>query len=208
MTASLLYLVLLSFVLVEGQESFTGTAYRADPGVHRFGAGQHALYRSREYVVAQSCQHAASRVRHRPAPRERRRMPHNERVKIFISSVRSGLELERDALPGLIRALGHEPVRFEDFSAQAVPSRQARIEAVESSDAYLLLLGPHYGTTFPETRFQPRRRGQGSQRSGRSCRIHLWKLNSLRQWPSETVSLTNTSDNGRTSGWASRPTFA
>jgi hypothetical protein len=78
-------------------------------------------------------------------------MPHNERVKIFISSVRSGLELERDALPGLIRALGHEPVRFEDFSAQAVPSRQACIEAVESSDAYLLLLGPHYGTTFPET---------------------------------------------------------
>ncbi|NYJ18538.1 DUF4062 domain-containing protein [Glaciibacter psychrotolerans] len=72
-------------------------------------------------------------------------------MKIFISSVRTGLEAERDALPGLIRALGHEPVRFEDFSAQAVPSREACIKAVESSDAYLLLLGPHYGAVFPET---------------------------------------------------------
>jgi len=72
-------------------------------------------------------------------------------VKIFISSVRNGLEAERDALPGLIKALGHDPVRFEDFSAQPVPSREACIKAVESSDAYLLLLGPNYGAVFPET---------------------------------------------------------
>lgn len=72
-------------------------------------------------------------------------------MKIFISSVRNGLEAERDALPGLIKALGHEPVRFEDFSAQPVPSREACIKAVESSDAYLLLLGPNYGAVFPET---------------------------------------------------------
>jgi hypothetical protein len=76
---------------------------------------------------------------------------HNVQMRIFISSVRRGLELERDALPGLIKALGHEPVRFEDFSAQSVPSREACINGVESSDAYLLLLGPHYGTVFPET---------------------------------------------------------
>lgn len=78
-------------------------------------------------------------------------MRHNDLVKIFISSVRAGLEAERDALPGLIKALGHEPVRFEDFSAQPIPSRQACIEGVESSNGYLLLLGPHYGQTFPET---------------------------------------------------------
>ena len=72
-------------------------------------------------------------------------------MKIFISSVRNGLETERDALPGLIKALGHDPVRFEDFSAQQVPSREACIKAVESSDAYLLLLGPNYGAVFPET---------------------------------------------------------
>lgn len=73
------------------------------------------------------------------------------RVKIFISSVRNGLEAERDALPGLIMAMGHEPVRFEDFTAQPMPSREACLRAVETSDAYLLLLGPHYGTVFPET---------------------------------------------------------
>jgi hypothetical protein len=76
---------------------------------------------------------------------------HNVRVKIFISSVRNGLEAERDALPGLVMAMGHEPVRFEDFTAQLMPSREACIRAVEASDAYLLLLGPHYGTAFPET---------------------------------------------------------
>jgi hypothetical protein len=76
---------------------------------------------------------------------------HNGSMKIFLSSVRAGLEQERDALPGLIKALGHEPVRFEEFTAKSVPSRQACIEGVESSDAYLLLLGPRYGHIFPET---------------------------------------------------------
>ncbi len=72
-------------------------------------------------------------------------------MKVMISSVRRGLERERDALPGLIMALGHQPVRFEDFSAQPVPSRQACLEAVSASDVYLLLLGPNYGYVFPET---------------------------------------------------------
>lgn len=72
-------------------------------------------------------------------------------MKIFISSVRRGLEEERDALPGLIRALGHQPLRFEDFTAQDAPSRQACLDGVEASDAYLLLLGPHYGHVFADT---------------------------------------------------------
>lgn len=71
-------------------------------------------------------------------------------MRVFISSVRRGLETERDALPGLISAMGHEPVRFEDFTAQNVPSREACIRGVESSDAYLLILGPHYGTEFDD----------------------------------------------------------
>jgi hypothetical protein len=69
----------------------------------------------------------------------------------MISSVRWGLEAERDALPGLISALGHQPVRFEDFGAQPRPSREACLDAVQDSDVYLLLLGPHYGHVFPET---------------------------------------------------------
>lgn len=76
-------------------------------------------------------------------------------MKVFISSVRRGLEQERDSLPGLVRAVGHEPLRFEDFTAQSVPSREACLQGVADSDVYLLLLGPHYGTTFPETGLSP-----------------------------------------------------
>lgn len=72
-------------------------------------------------------------------------------VRVFISSVRRGLEQERDALPGLLKAIGFEPVRFEDFTAQKVPSRQACLDGVDSADAYVLLIGPHYGHVFPET---------------------------------------------------------
>lgn len=72
-------------------------------------------------------------------------------LKVFISSVRRGLEQERDALKGLLVALGHEPLRFEDFTAQPIPSRQACLDGVLAADAYLLLLGAHYGDVFPET---------------------------------------------------------
>jgi len=76
-------------------------------------------------------------------------------VKIFISSVRRGLEEERDALPALIRALGHEPRRFEDYTARSVPSREACPAGVEEADAYLLLLGERYGDPLPDTRKSP-----------------------------------------------------
>jgi hypothetical protein len=38
----------------------------------------------------------------------------------FLSSVRRGLEEERDNLPALIRAIGHECTRVEDYTARAV----------------------------------------------------------------------------------------
>ena len=72
-------------------------------------------------------------------------------MKVFISSVRRGLESERDALPGLIKAIGHEPIAFEQFTAQAMPSRQACMDGVDAADAYVLLLGEFYGHVFPET---------------------------------------------------------
>lgn len=75
----------------------------------------------------------------------------NAYMRVFISSVRRGLEVERDALPGLIKAIGHEPSRFEDYTAQAVPSRQACMEGVDQADVYLLMLGPYYGHVFAET---------------------------------------------------------
>ncbi|MCG2798013.1 MAG: DUF4062 domain-containing protein [Cellulomonas sp.] len=76
-------------------------------------------------------------------------------MRVFISSVRIGLEQERDSLKGLILALGHEPVMFEDFTAQPVPSRQACLESVRTCDVYLLLLGDRYGYEFPETGLSP-----------------------------------------------------
>jgi Domain of unknown function (DUF4062) len=76
-------------------------------------------------------------------------------MRVFISSVRRGLEEERDALPGLIRAIGHAPVRFEDYTAQSVPSRQACLQGVDSSDVYVLLLGPNYGYRFDDTGQSP-----------------------------------------------------
>jgi Domain of unknown function (DUF4062) len=73
----------------------------------------------------------------------------------FISSVRRGLEEERDALPGLISALGHEARRFEDFTALPVPPRQACLEGVDACDVYLLLLGERYGEPIPDTGLSP-----------------------------------------------------
>jgi hypothetical protein len=72
-------------------------------------------------------------------------------VRVFISSVRRGPGGERDALPGLLLALGHQPLRFEDFTAQSVPSREACLRGIEAADAYILLLGSYYGARFLET---------------------------------------------------------
>lgn len=66
-------------------------------------------------------------------------------MNVFVSSVRRGLESERDYLPDLIRALGHQPLRFEDFGAQDLTSRGACLGGVQEADVYLLLLGAHYG---------------------------------------------------------------
>lgn len=76
-------------------------------------------------------------------------------MKVFISSVRRDLERERDALPGLIAAIGHEPLRFEDFTAQPMPSREACVKGVQRADAYLLIVGPHYGHVFADTGQSP-----------------------------------------------------
>ena len=75
--------------------------------------------------------------------------------KVFLSSVRRGLEEERDALSGLLKALGHIPIRFEDFTAQLVPSREACLRGVEGADVYVLLLGAAYGDPLPDTGTAP-----------------------------------------------------
>ena len=76
---------------------------------------------------------------------------HARYMRIFVSSITAGLIEERRGLAGLIEALGHEPVMFEKFGARPEPSRQECLEAIQSSDVYLLLLGEFYGYRFPET---------------------------------------------------------
>jgi hypothetical protein len=75
--------------------------------------------------------------------------------RVFISSTTTGLKQERRALPGLILGIGMTPVRFEDFTAAPMPSRELCLEAVNGSDVYVLLLGEHYGTPFPDTGLSP-----------------------------------------------------
>lgn len=72
-------------------------------------------------------------------------------MKVFISSVRRGLEQERDSLPGLITAIGHESLRFEDFTAHPWSSRETCVRAVGQADVYVLLIGPAYGDPMPDT---------------------------------------------------------
>ncbi len=87
----------------------------------------------------------ANQAGHDGTPGRRQAASSLAAVIVFISSVRRGLETERDYLPGLLRASGYEPRRFEDFAAQPVPSRDACLAGVEVADAYLLILGEHYG---------------------------------------------------------------
>ncbi|WP_119730056.1 DUF4062 domain-containing protein [Thermomonospora amylolytica] len=72
-------------------------------------------------------------------------------MRVFISSVRRGLESERDHLPALLRAVGYEPKVFEEFTAQLVPSRDAVIAAAESADVVVLLLGHIYGDPLKDS---------------------------------------------------------
>jgi Domain of unknown function (DUF4062) len=74
---------------------------------------------------------------------------------VFLSSVRRGLEEERDYLPALLQAAGHRPLRFEDFTAQPSPSRDACLAGVEQTEVYLLLLGQHYGQPMADTGSAP-----------------------------------------------------
>lgn len=72
-------------------------------------------------------------------------------VKVFISSVRRGLAAERDYLRDLLLAVGYEPLRFEDFTAQDRPSRAACLAGVQQADVYVLILGEVYGDAMVDS---------------------------------------------------------
>ena len=76
-------------------------------------------------------------------------------LRVMVSSVRHGLADARDALRPVITILGYTPVRFEDFTGQPIPPRAVCVDAVSSSDIYLLLLGKYYGERTPDTGLAP-----------------------------------------------------
>jgi hypothetical protein len=76
-------------------------------------------------------------------------------MKVFISSVTAFLKEERNALPAFLQVADHEPLRFEDFTAQDRSSREACLAGVDTADVYLLLLGPRYGDPLPDTNRAP-----------------------------------------------------
>ncbi|MFD1722918.1 DUF4062 domain-containing protein [Amnibacterium endophyticum] len=77
-------------------------------------------------------------------------------MRVFISSVTAGLKDERSGLAALLSvSREYVPSRFEDFQAQDRSSRDACLAGVREADVYVLLLGPHYGTPFPDSGLAP-----------------------------------------------------
>jgi len=66
-------------------------------------------------------------------------------MRVFISSLITGLESFRDAAASASATLGHEPVRAEDFQASPDSPQQACLAGVRGSDVVVLILGERYG---------------------------------------------------------------
>lgn len=73
-------------------------------------------------------------------------------MKVFISSLITGMEDERATVKRAIEALGHEPIMAEDFGAQASSPQVACLQGVREADAVVLILGPRYGAKQPSGR--------------------------------------------------------
>lgn len=66
-------------------------------------------------------------------------------MKVFISSLITGMEDFRLAAREAIELLGHEAVMAEDFGAKPLPPQIACLQGLRQSGLVILLLGEHYG---------------------------------------------------------------
>ncbi|SMQ94521.1 DUF4062 domain-containing protein [Xanthomonas fragariae] len=66
-------------------------------------------------------------------------------MKIFISSLITGMEAERAAVKQAIELFGHEAIMAEDFGARASSPQVACLNGVREADLVMLVLGPRYG---------------------------------------------------------------
>jgi hypothetical protein len=67
-------------------------------------------------------------------------------MRIFLSSLISGMEALRAVAREAVTTLRHEPVMAEEFGARATSPQDACLEGVRKSDLVILILGPRYGT--------------------------------------------------------------
>lgn len=75
-------------------------------------------------------------------------------ARVFVSSVVDGFEVYRAAVAEGIRAAGAEPILVnEDFPSVPDSSRNACLDAVASSDAFVLVIGERGGWKAPAGRF-------------------------------------------------------
>lgn len=65
--------------------------------------------------------------------------------RVFVSSVVTGFEAERQAVREAVELLDLNPVMCEDFGARPYSSELACIAEVEQSDAFVLVMGSEYG---------------------------------------------------------------
>jgi hypothetical protein len=70
-------------------------------------------------------------------------------MKIFVSSLITGMEPLRTAARDAVTMLGHEPVMAEDFGAQPNSPQIACLQGLRQSAAVVLILGAHYGAKQP-----------------------------------------------------------
>lgn len=71
------------------------------------------------------------------------------RPRVFVSSVMDGFEEQRAAARAGVEAAGCEAVLIDDYPALAVSPRNACLEAVDSCEAIVVILGERGGWTTP-----------------------------------------------------------
>jgi hypothetical protein len=70
-------------------------------------------------------------------------------MRVFISSLITGMESVRAAAREAVTTLRHEPIMAEDFGAQPRSPQVACLAGLRQSDLVVLILGEHYGTLQP-----------------------------------------------------------
>lgn len=70
-------------------------------------------------------------------------------MKIFVSSLISGMQEERAAARRAIELLGHEAVMAEDFGARASSPQVSCLQGLRSAELFVLVLSTRYGVQQP-----------------------------------------------------------